>query len=229
MNTRARPKQMLSSHKPGAQSLTDRSQNSHVYFSEVNLALLSFFWPDSCVGLTKGPPQPFFERQVEAQCGLHALEQLGMLHVFGAVRCLGIRAEHLRPGGHVDLMSLQLLLPHASVNSKCQWMLKNTSNWQRGPGANAYTLKPFLNHHHTRSLCMHHMFKVLLQILPRYWCRLVQHTGPVHCALFSRALASKYANTCLFAMTKIHNIHVKIFTYACNFMPGPLRWGGIWA
>ena len=55
MNTRARPKQMLSSHKPGAQPLTDRSQNSHVYFSEVNLALLSFFWPDSCVGLTKGP------------------------------------------------------------------------------------------------------------------------------------------------------------------------------
>ena len=115
-----------------------------------------------------------------------------MLHVFGAERWLGIRSSRAHSAGRpVDLMSLQLLLPHASVNSKCQWMLKNISNWQRGPGANAYTLKPF-KPHHTRSLCTHHMFKVLLQISPRYWCRLVQHTGPVHCALFSRALASKY-------------------------------------
>ena len=149
MNTRARPKQMLSSHKPGAQSLTDRSQNSHVYFSEVNLALLSFFWPDSCVGLTKGPPQPFFERQMEAQCGLHALNNALACTVFTkedlqracsmylerSDDLASARAEHIRPGGQLTWKPLSQLGSEQGIWETGESVSKSCAMWKASYGA----------------------------------------------------------------------------------------------
>lgn len=66
-------------------------------------------------GLTKGPPQPFFERQVEAQCGLHALnnalattafskedlEHACSMYLQQGDDLEAARAEHIRPGGQM--------------------------------------------------------------------------------------------------------------------------------
>ena len=91
-------------------------------------------------GLTKGPPQPFFERQVEAQCGLHALnnalattafskedlEHACSMYLQQGDDLEAARAEHIRPGGQM----IWCECPHGIwwVASTC-WRLIFTAKW----------------------------------------------------------------------------------------------------